>query len=167
MGSKKLHIYVLLALVLAIWGVVIYRVSSNDAKSGDREPVGIKNSVNKSRVPLIQPDTFTLLINYPDPFDENKSTVDSNSKTTGTKTIIPDPLTRNKISESGALPSIGYAGYVKSESGKKRIAILTREGIDQFIEEGASFGKVKVISVLTDSVKVKYNGKMSFIKRNK
>ena len=166
MGRKK-HIYLLLALVLVIWGIVIYRISSNAAMSGDTGPVGIKNRVDKSRVLLIQPDTFALLTNYPDPFDENKSAVDSDSKTAGEKTIIPDPLTRNKISELGVLPFIGYAGYVKSESGKKRIAILTREGIDQFIEEGASFGRVKVVAVLTDSVKVKYNGKMSFIKRSK
>lgn len=167
MARKKLHIYLLLALVIAVWGGVIYRVSSNAMNSTEVQTAGVTSGAKKAKIPLIQPDTFNLLINYPDPFGENIINVDSNSKATAMKKISPDLLTRNKISEPSVLQSIGYAGYVKSESGKKRIAILTMEGIDKFIEEGASFGKVKLIAVLTDSVKVKYNGKMSFIKRKK
>lgn len=167
MGRKKLHIYALLALVIAVWGGVIYRVSSNTMNNTEVQTAGVASGAEKARIPLIQPDTFNLLINYPDPFEDNKSTVDSNSKAIAMKKNSPDLLTRNKINEPDVLQSIGYAGYVKSESGKKRIAILTREGMDKFIEEGASFGKVKLIAVLTDSVKVKYNGKTSFIKRKK
>lgn len=167
MERKKIPVYILGILVMSIWGMILYRISSSTAQVDEALGRTTENGSHKAQVPVIQPDTFRLLMNYPDPFEEN-----SNEKTAPAAQAIKkasalgiQTIPQLKVQQPAKL--IRYIGYIRNDRAKKRIALLNKEGKDHFMEEGAFFDQMKLISVLKDSIKISYRGKTTFIRREK
>lgn len=156
MEGKKIPVYLLVALVLSIWGMIIYRITSSIDHVSDGQLTNSGLEEGKARIPLIQPDTFSMLTNYPDPFEE-RSIAPANQ--------VKPVLKQARV--SAPILTIRYVGYIKNEVGKKRIALIHKEGKDFFMEEGASLRKMKLIAVWRDSIKVSHKGHVFFIKRDK
>src|ERR1700753_1159389 len=72
MKNKKLT-YILIAVVVGVWGMILYRVFDT---VGENDDAPVTAFIPKDKEPLndyaIQPDTTRLLLNYRDPFGLTK-----------------------------------------------------------------------------------------------
>ena len=117
MKNKKL-IYLMLALAVIIWGLVIWEVSPVVSGAGPQivhEPV--------PPAPEVKPDTFELLLNYRDPFFEQP-------QSSGEK--------KNNISavyeEEAKSPDFTYQGMIRT--GKKTFGVICRNSEEILITRG-------------------------------
>jgi hypothetical protein len=158
MKNKKLT-YLLGAVVIIVWGLILYRVF--DVVKGDDDtmaiaPVLVKEPFNDYEVPK---DTAHLLLNYRDPFGlvKQKDTVaPTPAKKPGFQTI-------SAIKPATNWSFISYSGYIRNAGSKKLIAIMHINGRELMMNEGETADQVKLIQNRGDSIKINYHGKTKFI----
>ena len=159
--KNKSMTYLLIAGVLAVWGIVFYRIYASVAKDesqGNQAVAALKPIRNEE-----QEDTFVLLANYRDPF-------------LGTSARAEDP-TAKKVSRS--LPSgpkkpevqidwsfIDYNGSVYNKASKKTVSLLTIRGQSCMLNEKDSSNQVTLLKNFGDSVLVAFSGKKKVIRLN-
>lgn len=157
--------YALGIAVLAVWGIVIFRVIQ--ALSGDDTPqfqnnLNIKKEVfNDYAVPK---DTARLSLNYRDPFSNKKADtvvipVHKAAIQPNVAFVHPKP----QINWTG----IRYIGFVGKTNTKKLIAMMSINGKETMMAEGETADQVKLLKNMRDSVKVTYQGATKFITMNK
>lgn len=171
MKNKKALLYLLGFLVVCIWGMIIMKLYA--AVGEEEEPVvafGTGGNVAKTRVPVLQPDTFQLQLNYGDPFKEVTAVAEEIvPKTAPSTSFNPGPPVRPMAAPPmvNPLANTKYLGYVWNAGNKKKVAIMNQNGKEMMIEEGQRLEELQLLSITTDSVKVKFKGKTSFIRINK
>jgi hypothetical protein len=163
MKSKPL-LYLLALLVLCIWGLIIYRIylSVHDKGADDGETASA-TVVKKIKVPKLYPDTFKLMLDYPDPFTgEAVKTPDTARRKALTKkelglavpaTSVIDPVSQMK-----------YLGFVSDGKGANRVAIIGYQSSEKMLKEGDTLSKVKIIKIGKEAVRVAYGGKTRLLK---
>lgn len=169
MKNKKALLYLLGFLVLCIWGIIIMRVYAAVGTEKALLPaLNIAGDTVKTRVPVLQPDTFQLQLGYGDPFKamgislEEPVAVASPVVTGNFQPIRPMP-----VPPMAQLLNTRYLGYVWNAGNKKKVAIIGQNGKELMLEEGGLIDGLQLLSIGSDSVKVKYKGKTSFIRINK
>ncbi|MBW4890129.1 hypothetical protein KXQ82_10400 [Mucilaginibacter sp. HMF5004] len=164
MKNKKVT-YFLGLLVVAVWGMIIYRVfqavSAEDNHDFQPRLVEKKEEYNDYEVPK---DTTKLLLNYRDPFSEGKQkdTVEIPINKLVHSTA-PHPITQKPALNWGF---IRYSGFVYNPGSKRIIAIVSINGKQQMLSEGETADQVKLIKNMKDSIKVLYQGNTKFITMN-
>jgi len=123
-GNRNIKVILILSL-LAIWSLVAYRVI-NGTSSNKMKIKPIINQI-KNESPLKE-DTFSLLINYPDPFIPDTSQLYDEPKYT-TKTERSDTL---KIS----INFIQFVGIIRNPTKKINLAIVSIYGKEYLVKEG-------------------------------
>jgi hypothetical protein len=163
--NKKLT-YLLICSVLAVWGIIVYRVFARSA--GDQKEYESSPAQKAPEEPLDDyelKDNFTLNLNYRDPFSGTGSTETE-------QTAPPDFLTE-QIPVFNNLPAspppidwsfIRYAGRVVNPASRKTITLLIINSLETMIGEGEQIRGVKLIKNYRDSVKVSFQGKEKFIR---
>jgi hypothetical protein len=159
MKSKKFT-YLLGLLVVAVWGLIIYRVYASRAGGDDGSfpPVptkAVKEPYNDYTVPT---DTSHLQLNYPDPFvlKKQKDTV-----TIPVKKLLSDRL---PVKPAVNWTFIKYSGYIRNPGSRNLVAIVSINGKTVMLVPGETAEQVKLLKNLQDSVQVMYNGKTTYIK---
>jgi len=156
--NKKLT-YFLIAIVLGLWGLILYRIF--DAVGGaDDIPITFaakqeKEVFNDFSIPK---DTAKLLLNYRDPFGiiKPKDTTVKISKISHKNiSITPKPVMNWSF--------ISYSGYIRNPASKKLIALVSINGQNITLAEGETKNQVKLLKNLRDSIKIRYEGKTKFI----
>jgi len=163
--KKKALTYLLGIAVIAIWGMIIYRViqafSGNDTPQFQNSVSIKKEAFNDYTIPK---DTASLNLNYRDPFSDKKTdtiAAQAHKAITHTNPIINRP--KPQVNWSG----IKYIGFVGKSGSKKWIAMMTINGREAMMAEGETTDQVKLIKNMRDSVKVSYQGATRFITMNK
>jgi hypothetical protein len=159
MKNKKLT-YFLGLIVVAVWGMILYRVFDAYSGNDDDTPITtgkpVKEAYNDYTIPK---DTTHLLLNYRDPFGLSKPKDTLNGPLANHhKSIIP-------ISAKPAVnwSFIQYSGYIRNPGSKKLIALVTINGKNETLSEGEMKGQVKLIKNLRDSIKISFNGQTKYI----
>lgn len=156
--------YVLLFLVLVIWGTILYKIFFYTESEAEAF------SLDKTNLTKITPDTtdtFSLSLNYSDPF--LKENVRSNyipkstSPTRKNSHVKPTTIKNNPSTPQVVWPKVKYEGLIKSNNNST--AILSINGATQFLKVGDSFNDVKVESITKDSVIVSYHKNCKTIKK--
>jgi hypothetical protein len=160
MKNKKVT-YLLGAVVLIVWGLIIYRVF--DAASGGDDPVASAPTAIKKEVYndfAMPKDTSRLLLNYRDPFGlvAQKDTAE----------IPVKRLVRKSTGPIAVKPAmnwgfIQYSGYIRNPVSKKLITLVVINGQNQTLTKGEVKDQVKLIRNLHDSIKISYQGKIKYI----
>jgi hypothetical protein len=169
MKHKKAMVYGLGFLVVCIWGLIILRIfSAVGDKDADLPEDRNSRLAPKVEVPVLQPDTFQLQLNYPDPFLKSDQKEVIAAPLVGT----PMPMNGNNFMPKPAAPVvkpvvIQYLGYIASTGGKQKIAIMNQDGKERMMTEGQLTDQLQLLKIGSDSVKIKYKGKTSFIRINK
>lgn len=158
--NKKVT-YLLIVLVITVWGLIIYRVIL--AWSGDDEGKAVIPETGKREVfnDYAEPkDTAHLMQNYRDPFGlvRPKDTLVRSQRAAvgGTVTVKQAPLVMN-------WDFIRYVGYIRNPGSKALIAMIHVNGQELMLGEGESAGQLRLLKNLRDSIKINYNGKIKFI----
>ena len=149
-------------VVLVVWGLIIYRVV--DAAGGDDSPLP-SSTVKISKEPYndfaLAADTTKLLLNYRDPFGlikqkDTTAPVKRGHFKAGTP-VVPKPAFNWGF--------IQYSGFMYNPSSKKMVILVSINGRNETLTDGATKDNVKLIKNMRDSIKISYNGITKFITR--
>jgi len=159
MKNKKLT-YFLIAIVLGVWGLILYRIFDAVGDNDDTiAPVAVKQAKEAFNDFSLPKDTAKLLLNYRDPFGITKpkdTTARIRKAVSFKNTVVPTKPTMN-------WSFISYSGYIRNPSSKKLIALVSINGQNITLAEGETKSQVKLLKNLRDSIKISYGGKTKFI----
>ncbi len=165
MKQKKWVTYGLGLLVIGVWGIILQRIFSatdpgKEKGASDQSLVETK----KAKVPLLQPDTFSLQLNYRDPFYADgaegtlKSGFDALDVPIALSVLKPPVVVLNPLDE------VIYIGHILNPQTKKRVAILSIAGKEHMVQEGENINKLKLLNVAPEEITMGYEGKIKRIK---
>lgn len=156
--------YLLIVAVALVWGIIIYRIFFMDPVEEDSGQF-IKSTTKHEPFDqyLVKKDTFTLALNYRDPFLSNvnapveipKTSLATQALQIPVKPFVPPPNWE----------MIRYSGYITNPVTKKLVSILTVNGKEQMVAEGESLEGVRLLKNKKDSVLVSWMGKQKYIKQ--
>lgn len=145
----------LLAVVILIWGVLIYKVISalggEDSESIITSAPSTKKTIAKPQAPK------PLILDYRDPFLGKTSFKKSRKNTKTNKTKTPPKSTP---------PAISYLGQMVDENSKQVVFFVKYNGITQAIGSKQKIQDVEILSGNAKQIRIRYQKKMYTIKRN-
>jgi len=153
MKNKKITYYILLPAVIAIWGLIVYRiVAKNDSYS-----LPEKYSGSLKKEPSVAEDKdYQLLNNYRDPFSQHFPQAD--------ETFDSDEREINEPKKEKKWPAIRLNGYILN--GNKIKCHLTINGEDKILQVQEKVLENYIVSLITpDSVKISSQGDSRWFKR--
>lgn len=157
MKNKK-NTYILLAVVLFIWGAVIYQFFSF---SGEAEnTLSDNHEFNVKPLQVKEKDTFSIDVRYRDPFlgkmyVENKTNTVKNSDAKASKTKVKEEVID--------WPNIVYKGIVSDTKDKIKIYMLIISGKTCLMKKGETQEGIFLKDGTKESVYVKYKGNLNII----
>lgn len=157
MKNKK-NIFILLPVVLLIWGSVLYQFFSS---TSPEETEQLSSNVFKIKpLKINERDTFSININYRDPFlgkmyvsQKYDSLKKSSRKKIRTQNSI-EPLT---------WPTIVYKGIVSDTKDKTKIYMVIIAGKTFLMKKGAVENEILLKDGDRESIYVKYKGNLNLI----
>lgn len=155
--KKKNKTYFLLALVLGIWGVIIYQFVG--AFNPPSETV-VETRSDAVFVPkqVQEREFFALALDYRDPF-LGTAVAPKKTKTAPRKAAVPKKVVPTK--------SIQFTGVIQQKNTAQKIFFVTVEGQQRLMKINDSFQEVKLIKGSEQSIRVRYDGKTETIVRSK
>lgn len=147
--NKKL-VYLLLPLVLIIWGLIFYRIYTN--LHGKQVNSSFRKQVTKEIDVSNNEEKPKLSLNYPDPFLKSAS-----GGTVKTK-VSHQPT--DEHSQPINWPMITYRGMVRSEKQKAKVMGFLRVGTkDLLVHKGDVAHELTVLRIAKDSIQLENLGK--------
>lgn len=156
MKNKK-NTFILLPIVLLIWGLVVYDFFSFSAPDNLLRKTATQYAIKPFK--LKERDTFSINVAYRDPFLGKRNTpqtadsIKSNAKT----------KKRPKPVETIVWPAILYKGIVSDSKEKNKIFMLVIAGHNFFMKKGDTENGVFLKDGDKESVYVKYKGNLNLI----
>lgn len=162
MKSRKTA-YVMLPLVLAIWGTIGWKVYA----SLGNEPAAVtaeRTAPVKDRSVQL-PDTIRLIANYRDPFLD---------KLVATEKPTVKPIRNPKPAQPGTpqvsqpvqvWPQVTYHGLIKRSGDEKTVGFLRVNGTSHFIRGNEAAGVVNVVRLWKDSVEVAWGKEKKIVRK--
>ncbi len=153
MKSKK-SIYILLPIVLIIWGMLIYQffsyTSSEVIEVQEELPLFVK-------IDYKEPDTTVLDVNHRDPFTGKLESVKEKSSFSKVKTINAAKIKTETIQE--VQTQIEYKGIVSDVANKKMVFMVIIDNQTYLMKQGDKENGVELINGNRESITVKHKGK--------
>lgn len=157
MKNKK-NIYILLPLVLLVWGAVLFQVFSF---TNSDEIIPISNrEFNIKPVKINKRESFAINVNYRDPFlgkmynSENASQAKTTTAKTTKAVKQPEPL---------VWPNIIYKGLISDSKGKSKIFMLIIDSKNYYMKIGDTENEIFLKDGDKESIYVKYKGNLNLI----
>lgn len=157
MKNKK-NIYILLPIVLMVWGAVLFQLFSF---TNSDEIVEVNNPEFKIKpLKLNERQSFTIDVNYRDPFlgkmySENTTPKAKPSGVKTTKVVKPK--------ETLVWPVILYKGLISDNKEKNKVFVLIIDKKNYFMKIGDTENEIFLKSGDKESVYVKYKGELNLI----
>jgi len=167
MAKGKTLTYLLIAGVVAVWGLIFYRVYIGMSEEDLDIPVAAATKVPYFKMLDHHEDQVNLDFSYRDPFSgSNTYEVAKPVVSRSENVAIPRPAT---ISPMASKPQVNwsnvqYTGYVNNAASKQKMVILSVNGNTAVLAEGQTAHGVKLLKYLGDSVSVQYQGEKKNIK---
>ncbi len=161
MKNKKLT-YILIPLVIGVWGAIIYRIFNTIGGDGNT-PIIAPSAMKIEQEEGFMIDTFALKLNYRDPFLGKTIAIRSENNTEFVKQInssIPKSLT---VTPSVIWPSITYGGLIKNKNSDKQFGFVQINGQVNIMKVGDVINEVTLTKILKDSIEVKFGKQKRFI----
>ncbi len=165
MKNKK-TLFILIPLNLFVWGYIGFVFYSSLNK---KEQLVIRDNFPvQTGLALAETDTFSLALNYNDPFKDIFG--GSNSlRYTGNISVnkTANPVKKNVKSNAVVVnwPSIKYGGVIKNPKAKKVLALVAINNKEYMLKPGEVKDSVKLIAVFRDSITVQYLKEKRIIKK--
>ena len=158
MKSKK-SAYILLPIVLIVWGIIFYRIYSG---IDDNELISVNHAIPADLKIEMTPSEYSLFLNYNDPFLKNTVRILTSPETQSQKQSM---LPKAKTAEDIKLPELQYTGMIRNAKNKHKIALLTIDQVSYMMKSGESQQNVTLLKVWNDSIQVEMGKKNFYIKR--
>ncbi|WP_026898455.1 hypothetical protein [Daejeonella oryzae] len=158
--KNKWFTYFLGLIVLVVWGLIFNKILFSVNDDQVNTDLNIPN-IPKEDLNNYQPKaSIPLLLNYKDPFrltvykEKTENVVRSHKMRKSNTTI------RSDYPE----PNIIYSGYIKNSGSSNYSTMININGKSAIMKEGEVFDEVKLVKNYKDSIKISYQGLVSFIK---
>ncbi|MNK95318.1 hypothetical protein D3C87_1155500 [compost metagenome] len=157
MKNKK-NIYILLPLVLLVWGAVLYQVFS--FTKSDEEPAVNNSEFTIKPLKINKRESFAINVNYRDPFlgKMYAPQTASNTKAKSSKTV-KEP----KPKETLVWPTILYKGMISDSKEKNKIFMIIIDNKNYYMKIGDTENEIFLKSGDKESIYVKYKGNLNLI----
>lgn len=164
MIKKNMLQYLLIIVVLLIWGRVILKLFKN-FKINDPAPVS-QLQLNDNFDDYNLTDTFHISANYPDPFLSEGLRVTKAPEISKTPVhplnTKPKPIVENKPI---VWPIISYKGIIRSLKTSKELVLIYINERGYKMSPGSKQGELILEKVYKDSILVKWNNLKKTIKK--
>ena len=149
MKNKKL-MFVLLPVVVVVWGVIIYRVvnAMMDDEPTVLETISVSNRIQKEVI------RYELALNYSDPFLGPSRVVSRPKKSTKK---VSKPRKRTVKQATVKRPIIRYNGRIENTSSNEARHLISVDGQSHIVTLEQDIAGVVLKKVFTDSVQFKWN----------
>ncbi|WP_394775884.1 hypothetical protein [Flavobacterium sp.] len=155
MKNKK-NIYILLPIVLFVWGAVLFQLFS--FTNSDEIIVNNNSELTIKPLKFNQRQSFTIDVNYRDPFLGKMYAVQAVPKINSS--TIRKPL---KPKETLVWPTILYKGLISDTKDKTKIFMIIIDNKNYYMKIGNTENEVLLKSGDKESVYVKYKGNLNLI----
>ncbi|SDI25000.1 hypothetical protein SAMN04488062_1316 [Flavobacterium omnivorum] len=156
MKNKK-NIYILLPVVLFIWGAVMYQFFSFANTKETQQLTSTEFQIKT--LTITERDTFSINVNYRDPFLGKMFAPQNNVTSKKTSKTRKEP----QIEEPLIWPPILYKGIVSDTKDKIKIYMLIIGGKTCLMKKGETENEVFLKEGDRESVYVKYKGNLNLI----
>ena len=156
MKNKK-SIYILLPIVLLIWGILIYQFFSFSAPDETLEKTSTEFNIKPFK--LKERTAFSVNVTYRDPFLGKMYAI----PVTNPKKSVVGIKKQTKPEEAIVWPTILYKGMISDTKEKNKVFIMTIAGHDFFMKKGDTENEVFLKDGDKESVYVKYKGNLNLI----
>lgn len=159
MKNKKL-IYFLLPLVIAIWGIIFYKIFYY-ANPDNEEAISStkKKSVLTTRQEM--KDTFSIVADYRDPFHGNMISRDEKPKQMQPSKPVQLKIPLTPIDWS----FISYSGVVKNKKTNNQLALVKMNGKEHLVRAKDTISGVVIQKIYKDSIEVMFQKEKKVIKK--
>lgn len=161
MKSKGLT-YVLIVSVIAVWGIIFYRIFL--AAGTDEIDAPVAHLRQKEAIENYQiNDTAKLVLNYRDPFlgtavkeaDLMQKSPKTSASRNGESSEKPEEINWDFVK---------YNGFIVNPTSKRVVSIISINNTEKMLAVGETSEGVKLLSNRKDSVKISYRGKTKYIR---
>lgn len=164
--NQKILRYGLIGGVALVWGLIIYRVV--DGLGEDDAPPFVKSAVVKADVLEKEPEKFTLIADYPDPFIPGGEGEDTSSVQVsavpggGGGAPVPVYTPPVEVYKDG---TIKYLGMIANPAKKMKVAVIQVNGKEMTVKEKDRFEEFTVSKIERGRLVVAWKGKMVVVRR--
>lgn len=148
--KKQNKTYLLLALVIGVWGIIGFKFFSAVNPSNDQIAQVTSDEVFIPKQ-IKERETFTILANYRDPF---LGTVQAPKKK-----MIKAKTSASKPKKVTPTKSIQYTGFITDKTSKQKIFFVSVDGRQQMMSLNDTFQNVKLIRGSKSDIRVRYEGR--------
>lgn len=151
MGNRRTT-YLMLAVVLGIWGLIGWRIWKG--LQGKEDPIAVTDMSRPKKQSDLVSDQFTLIANYRDPFlgktfvDDDRPAVATPRPNTATVQVTTPAVTEVPW------PELHYYGFVRQSSQEAMTGFLSISGSSHFVKAGQVIEGLTISRVWLDSVEV-------------
>ncbi|WP_281232405.1 hypothetical protein [Flavobacterium gelatinilyticum] len=157
MKNKK-NIYILLPVVLFVWGAVLFQVFSF-TNSAEAVPVN-DPEFHLKPLKVNKRETFAINVNYRDPFLGKMYAPETEVKSKSTHSKTPKVI---KQPEPLVWPAIIYKGLITDSKGGNKIYMLIIDNKNYYMKIGDTENEVFLKSGDKESIYVRYKGNLNII----
>ena len=148
MKNKKV-IYVLIPLVIFVWGFIGYRIF---ALLKQKDTSSFQHHMEKLQLQEKEIiDTFYLIADYPDPFLKSNTGYRTN-KTSKYR----NSQKKNQKKRDIRWPNIEYKGLIKNQKTEKTVINIKINNKNMLMSEGDEMEQVRLLKVFNDSSSSKH-----------
>lgn len=161
--KNKSVTYILSVLVLIIWGTIFYKIFFQTECDSDTASVSFTD-----KVPFFEAetDTFSVSMNYPDPFLKGKSSNSKKVAMTSNQRSIVNPI-RSSVTpptkKALSWPSIMFSGVIRKNADV--IAIVNISGNTQLVKKADIINDIIFSHITEDSIIVSFQKENKIIKK--
>ncbi len=149
--KKNTKTYLLLAVVLGIWGIIGYKVFNTIAPEPEQNTLAAVTKFTPKAIK--EKDTFSIIADYRDPF---LGTIKKNKKVKKLKKPVVKKETLPEI-------KVLYTGHIMDDTTNEKIFFVSINGKQELMTIGTSINKVTLLSGSKTKIKVKVRKKVSTI----
>jgi hypothetical protein len=163
--NQKILRYGLIGGVTLVWGLIIYRVV--DGLGDDDALPFVKSAVVKADVLEKEPEKFTLIADYPDPFipgGEGEDTAALVSTVPGAGGGAPVPVYTPPV-EVYKEGTIKYLGMIANPAKKMKVAVIQVNGKEMTVKEKDRIEEFVVRKIERERLVVVWKGKEVVVRR--
>ena len=163
--NKKITTYILLGAFIAIWIIVGFSIYKYLHKKESINNFSNSNFKENNAI-----DTFSLLLNYSDPFtgkinfaanEIKEKAIQLPTKISPPKEQIVKPKDIVQSKPIVQASNVQFEGIIDNTTAKKKIALVKINKVEYLLKEGETQEDIKIISISNDFIMISRNGAKS------
>ena len=149
--KKKKTLYIMLPIVVTVWGFVFYQLFASFFSTPNYATEKAEQIIN---IEEIKEDTFLIIADYRDPFLGKKVRLKKTNYTSSN--VKKSSVKKSQVKTERSWPSITYNGMIKNNNSDRRVGIVKVNGKEYLVKEKDVVNEVAILSIGKNTVSVRF-----------